>query len=203
LGQEEYNLLAQIAPTLAQSAAYPDFGMPWQEQTRIIGQALGRPEQAEAQIEKVEAQIAEAAQQHPILAGKTVAWITPAGEPGQFWVVGPDTPPMRFLTALGLSYPDELRALVGELDSAQISSERLDLLDVDVLLVRAANEEERAAIEADPIFQSLGVFQDNRVIFFVGADDPIYGALSFSTVLSLPYALEELVPQLVQAVERS
>ncbi|GIV79582.1 MAG: hypothetical protein KatS3mg050_3976 [Litorilinea sp.] len=201
--QEEYDLLAQIAPTLAQSAAYPDFGMPWQEQTRIIGQALGRPEQAEAQIEKVEAQIAEAARQHPILAGKTVAWITPAGEPGQFWIVGPDTPPMRFLTALGLSYPDELRALVGELDSAQISSERLDLLDVDVLLVRAANEEERAAIEADPIFQSLGVFQDNRVIFFVGADDPIYGALSFSTVLSLPYALEELVPQLVQAVERS
>src|SRR5690606_27198554 len=38
--QEEYELLSQIAPTIAQPAEYTDFGMPWQETTRLIGAAL-------------------------------------------------------------------------------------------------------------------------------------------------------------------
>jgi len=38
------------------------------------------------------------------------------------------------------------------------------------------------------------------VVWFVGYEDPVYGALSFSTVLSLPYALEHLVPQLAGAL---
>lgn len=42
--------------------------------------------------------------------------------------------------------------------------------------------------------------QDERTIFFIGTDDPIYGALSFSTVLSLPYAVDELVPQMVDVL---
>lgn len=199
---DEYATLSQIAPTLAQTDEYPNFGMPWQEQTRLIGQALGRADRADELVADVGGQIADAAAQHTALTGKTVAWANPTGEPGQFWVVGPDTPPMRFLTALGLTYPDAIAEVVGDLDSAQISSERLDLLDVDVLIVRTASEEQRAEIESDSIFQSLNVTQEGRVIFFVGAQDPIYGALSFSTVLSLPYAVEELIPQLTDAVSR-
>lgn len=114
-------------------------------------------------------------------------------------MVGENTPPLRFLTELGLTYDPALSEVVGELDSAQISSERLDLLDVDVLIVQASTAEEQAAIAADPLFSQLDVMKDGRVIFFVG-NDPVYGALSFSTVLSLPYALEELVPQLAAAV---
>ncbi|NJO83552.1 MAG: ABC transporter substrate-binding protein, partial [Blastochloris sp.] len=39
--QEEYDLLSQIAPTIAQSGEYIDFGMPWQETTRMIGATVG------------------------------------------------------------------------------------------------------------------------------------------------------------------
>lgn len=40
--QEEYELLSQIAPTIAQSGDYIDFGMPWQEATQMVGAALGK-----------------------------------------------------------------------------------------------------------------------------------------------------------------
>ncbi len=35
---------------------------------------------------------------------------------------------------------------------------------------------------------------------FLDVNDPLAGALSFSTVLSLPFLLDELVPQLAAAV---
>jgi iron complex transport system substrate-binding protein len=91
--------------------------------------------------------------------------------------------------------------VVGDLDSAQISRERLDLLDVDVLIVRVPTEEARAAIQNDPLFSLLNVARDGRIIFFVGVD-PLYGALSFSTVLSLPYALDGLVEQIAAVSAR-
>lgn len=196
---EEYATLTQIAPVLAQPAEYPAFGVPWQVQTRLIGQALGRAERADELVADVEAQIAAARAAHPAFATATVAWSFPASG-NQFWVVGPDTPPLRFLTDLGLNYPDALATIVGEQDSAQISSERLELLDVDVLIMRTATPAERDAIERNPLYNQLAVAREERTIFFVGPDDPLYGALSFSTVLSLPYAIEELVPDLAAAI---
>lgn len=199
--EDEYETLSQIAPTLAQSAEYPDFGMPWQEQTRLIGRALGREERAEDVIGDVEAQIAAAREAHPEFEGATVAWASPAAEQGQYWAVGPNTPPMRFLADLGLQMPADLAEAVGEQDSAQISNEQLTLLDADVLIFQVGAPEAREAIENDPLFQQLDAAQEGRVIFFVGQDNPVYGALSFSTALSLPFAVEALTPQLEAAVD--
>ncbi|MCS6828835.1 MAG: ABC transporter substrate-binding protein [Caldilinea sp.] len=196
---EEYGVLSQIAPTLAQSGEFDDFGMPWQEQTRVIGQALGRSGEAEALIADVERQIEAAA--NPAFAGKTIAWITPAAAPGKFGVTGPNTPPMRFLATLGFAYPTEVAESIGDQWSLRISSERLDLIDVDVLIVRTPTQESLDAVKAAPLFQQLQVVKDGRVIFFVG-DDPIYGALSFSTVNSLPYVIEHLTPMLLDAVNK-
>lgn len=195
--EDEYTTLSQIAPTLAQTGDVPDFGMPWQAQTKLIGQALGRAEQAEQLVAGVEAQIAAAAAANPQLQGATVAWASPA-EGGAFWVVGPTTPPLRFLTALGMSYPNAVAEFVGTADSQQLSAERLDLIDTDVLIFYAGTALAREAIESNPLYQQLNATQQGRVIFFEG-NDPIYGALSYSTVASLPYALERLVPLLLTA----
>lgn len=199
--EQEYETLSQIAPTVAQAGEYPDFGMPWQEQTRVIGRALGRAERAEQLIDEVEAKIAAAREAHPEFAGATVAWASPASDQGQYWVVGPNTPPMRFLAALGFKMPDALAQVIGERDSAQISSEQIHLLDVDVLIFRVGSEDERAALENNPLYQQLKVAREGRTIFFVGLADPAYGALSFSTVLSLPFAVDELAPRLAAALD--
>ena len=197
--EEEYETLSEIAPVVAQSGDYPDFGMPWQEQTRVIGRALGRAEQAEELVAEVETQIDAAREANPVFETSTVAWAFPADDAGQLWVVGPNTPPGRFLQSLGLQYPDDVADFVGEQDSAQISGERLELLDVDVLIMYTPTQAQRDALESDPIYNQLAVVQDERTIFFVGQNDPLYGALSFSTVSSLSFAIEELVPLLADA----
>jgi len=198
--EREYTTLSRIAPTLAQPGEYPDFGVPWQVQTRLIGRALGREELAEQRVAEVEAKIAAARAAHPEFEGATVAWAHPAGQ-GQYWIVGPNTPPMRFLAALGLELPPALASLIGDRDSGQISGEQIALLDVDVLIFQASSEAERQALEQSPLFRNLRVAREGRTIFFGGSTDVLYGALSFSTVLSLPYAVDHLVPLLAAAID--
>lgn len=197
----EYETLAQIAPTLAQSGDYPDFGMPWQEQTRSIGIALGRADLAKTRIAEVETAIEATAAAHPEFRDATVAWVSPADGEGQFWATGPTTPPLRFLGQLGFRMDDALAAAIGDGSSLQISSEQLDLIDADVLIVQTVTAEGRAAIESHPIVQGMRAVTEGRAIFFEATTVPAYAALSFSTVLSLPFALETLVPFLTAAVD--
>ncbi|MGH3927323.1 MAG: ABC transporter substrate-binding protein, partial [Pseudonocardiaceae bacterium] len=56
LDQNQYDLLSQIAPTVTQPEGVVDFGIPWDVQTRVVGQALGRSSQAEQLIGSVEKQ---------------------------------------------------------------------------------------------------------------------------------------------------
>ncbi|TQC47997.1 hypothetical protein EEB14_17300 [Rhodococcus sp. WS4] len=52
---------------------------------------------------------------------------------------------------------------------------------------------DRAALEADPMFTSLPIYREGRVTFLRRPEDPPVGAaLSQSTILSLPYAIDQV-----------
>src|SRR5690242_19370748 len=53
--QEEYDKLSQIAPTIPQSGDYIDYGMPWQACTQMMGDALGKHDEAAKLIADIEA----------------------------------------------------------------------------------------------------------------------------------------------------
>jgi iron complex transport system substrate-binding protein len=199
---KEYASLAAIAPTLAQPGDYPDFGVPWQEQTRLIGKALGKSAQAGALVQATEDKIAATRTATGSIEGKTVTWASPADEAATFWATGPTTPPMRFLAAIGMRFPEELGKLIGDKSSEKLSAERLDLLDADVLISYVQTDEARVKLQSDPVLQSLNVVKDGRWIIFVG-DDANYGALSYSTAPSLAFAAEKLVPLLAEAASKS
>ena len=71
--EKEYELLSKIAPTVAQSGDYADYGMPWDEMALNIGTAVGQPEKMQGVIDDVKDQIAQAAADHPEFEGKTAA----------------------------------------------------------------------------------------------------------------------------------
>ncbi len=96
--EDEYDLLSQLAPTLAQSGEYADYSMPWDEMALKIGQAVGQEDEAAEQVAAVKEQIETAAADHPEFAGKTAALVTPYE--GLF-VYGPDDPRTRMLGLLG------------------------------------------------------------------------------------------------------
>ncbi len=198
---EEYATLSEIAPTVAQGDAYVDFGVPWQEQTVVIGRALGQEARARELVAAMEERFAQVRAEHPEFAGATAAIAAPAGD-GQFFFSGPQHERQRFLTALGFELPDELVQIAGDSFYGTISGERLELLDTDVLIWTISSDEERATIEANPVYQQLAVAREGRAIFLdTSGDGDLAGpALVFSSVLSLPVVFDELVPQLAAAL---
>ena len=54
LTQEDYDNLSAIAPTVAQPPDYVGYGIPCDELTRTVGQAIGRPAAADELVASVE-----------------------------------------------------------------------------------------------------------------------------------------------------
>jgi iron complex transport system substrate-binding protein len=191
---EEYELLSEIAPTIAQSGDYIDFGMPWQEATQIIGDTVGKSAEAEALVAEVEDQFADARTEHPEFEGKTVAVVYSYGA-GSYGFYTDQDARGRFFTDLGFVIPEAFVEMAGENFYADISAERIDLLDQDLIAILNLQfiEGSREALEADPLFSQLSAVQEGRVLYL---EEQVENALGFSSVLSLPYALDAVVPQL-------
>lgn len=193
---DEYALLQEIAPTVAQPADYVDYGTPWQDMTRAVGQAVGKADEADALVADVEAIIAQVRADHPEFDGATSVVATPYQG---IWVYGPQDVRGRLLTMLGFDLPAGLAAITGAEFGGNLSMERADLLDVDVIIWLDAAEAEGEL--GGPVYSSLPVHTAGHEVFLDSYNDPLGGATSFVSVLSLPFLLDGLVPQLADALD--
>lgn len=194
---EDYELLTQIAPTVVQPEGYVDYGMPWQEITRVAGKVVGKAEEAEALITAIDERFAQIRAEHPEFVGATSVVATPYEG---IWVYGPQDLRGRLLTSLGFELPEGLAEVTGDEFGGNLSPERADLLDVDVIIWLDAEESEGPL--GGPVYQALPVHTEGREVFLDSYGDPLGGATSFVSVLSLPYLLDGLVPQLADALSK-
>ena len=189
INKETYDKLSQIAPTVVQSSAYPDEQTPWDVQTLTTGKALGKSTEAQALVDKVNAKIAEAKKAHPEFAGKVL--VEDYGpDKGQHYLIPAKDPRRALFDALGFT---------AQQDSGDVSEERLDLLNRDVLFVNGAT---RADMLASPVFARLDVVKSDRTIY-TSFSTPLAGALSYSGPNALLFALDIVVPQLANAVDNN
>jgi iron complex transport system substrate-binding protein len=195
LTEQDYELLAAIAPTIAQPGEYIDYGIPWEELTRTVGQVVGKAEASDALVADVEAQFAAAQEEHPDFVGATSVMATPYEG---VWVYGPEDVRGGFLTNLGFELPADLTEVTGAEFGGDLSDEHLDMLDVDVIVWLDA---EGLAEQAPGNYTSLAVHQDGREVFVDSFNSVLGGATSFVTVLSLPYLLDGLTPMLAAAID--
>jgi iron complex transport system substrate-binding protein len=194
---EEYEQLAAIAPTLPQSSEFVDYGVPWQEITRTLGQATGHSAEADAVIEEVEGLFATAADEHPEFAGATAS--VGALDPDIVYAYAPSDSRGTFMTDLGFAFTDEIVGLAGDKFYAELSAERLDLLDTDVLVWVTGTANGLDRLVQLPLYQGLDAVKEGRVVNLV--DPELSGAMSFNSPLSIPYALEQIVPRLAAAID--
>ncbi len=194
--QEEYDLLTQIAPTVAQPGEYVDYGIPWQLLTTITGKAVGKAAEAEQLVADVESLFAQVSAEHPEFTGASSIVATPYEG---IWVYGAEDVRGRFLTSLGFELPAGLDEITGTEFGGNLSMERADLLDVDVIIWLDAEAAEGEL--GGPVYSSLPVHTEGREVFLSSTGDPLGGATSFVSVLSLPFLLDGLVPQLVDAMD--
>lgn len=181
-----YDALSQIAPTVAQPTEDGTNPATWDEQTRITGQATGRTAEAEQVIADTQAKFDEVAQANPEFAGKALKL--------GFYIQGTPydmgTDDLRAQLFQGLGF--EVRP-----DSQTLSLEEQGRLDTDVLAVLGRP---RAEAEADPVFRAIPAVEQGRVVYLGAFDTEFTAALGYSSPLSLPFAIDDVAPELADAV---
>lgn len=193
---EEYRLLSNIAPTVAQPAEYVDFGTPWEVETRILGMATGNSAKADELVETIATRITQIKETHPQFQGKSaaVAFVY-LNQPGAY---ASQDPRARLLASLGFETPAAYDEIADGAFWVSFSAERLDLLNTDVVVWIASDAQGLADIRNLPLRRSFPPAAQGREIFL--GEIPA-GAFSFSSPLSLHYLLDLLVPALEAAVD--
>jgi iron complex transport system substrate-binding protein len=195
--EEQYQLLSEIAPTVA----YPEtaWSTPWRDVIEIVGDSLGKTEEATQLLQDIDDQIAEQAEAHPEFAGKTLAMV--ADSAGTFYVYEKSDPRVEFALDLGF----ESAPAVDELSTGEstfyytLSYENLDQLESDVLVSFAATEEEQQAFLESDAAGVMPQVQKGAVASLVGPD--LVAAVSPPTALSLTWGLDKFVSELSKAAQ--
>jgi iron complex transport system substrate-binding protein len=195
LTEEEYAILSERAAVVVPPEGYVDYGIPWEELTITVGRAVGREAEAREMVAEVEELFAQAREEHPEFAGASGVVATPYEG---IYVYGPEDVRGRLLTNLGFELPADLVEVTGEEFGGNLSEERSDMLDVDVIIWLDAVDVENYG---GPLYESFAVHTEGREVFLDSFNDPLGGATSFVSVLSLPYLLEGLLPMLEAAVD--
>ena len=197
--EEQYEQLSQIAPVVVPDEEYANFAITWQEATRATGEALGREDEALALVDDLEQAFADAADEHPEFSGKT-AIVAERFEAGETIVRTGNDVRAKFFEQLGFEIPTEIAKIApNEFGELYVPDELVTDLSKDLLVWNVGfAPDARATVEALPLYERLPVVQDKRVLWV--DDEVVSGAFSWGTVLSLQYALDELLPQIAETV---
>ncbi|AGZ42991.1 iron-siderophore ABC transporter substrate-binding protein [Actinoplanes friuliensis] len=194
----DYATLSKMAPTVAQPKDSVDYGVSWQDLTRTVGTAVGRKDQADKLVTDTEARFETIKKDNPSFVGATAMMATTWEG---YYVYGPQDPRGRLLTDLGFKLPDGLGEVTGKEFGANLSKERTDMLDTGLLIwLVDSYEPDKKKVQADPLYAKLKVKTEGRDIYLEN-EELVGAATSFISVLSLPFLLDKLVPQMAAAVD--
>lgn len=198
LSEQDHGTLSQIAPTLAPPKGAANFGISWQDATRTVGKAVGRSAAADKLVTDLETRLSSIKQEKTAYQGRTGLVVT--NYEGIF-VYGSEDPRSRLMESLGFTLPQGLAEITAGEFGKNLSRERTDLVDTDVLIWLVDDYEKAKTTAAkDPLYSALAVSKEGRDVV-IEDGETLGSATSFLTPLSLPYVLDKLVPQLDQAID--
>ncbi|MGG5173138.1 iron-siderophore ABC transporter substrate-binding protein [Pseudarthrobacter sp. J1738] len=200
LSKEDYTKLSQIAPVVA----YPEiaYGTPWQDATAMIGKALGKDAEATQLVKETEALVAEKAAKYPQIKDKTFIYgnLEPAKGDGVNVYSANDNRP-RFLSSIGMT----LAPVVAQKSKGSKefffpwSAEKANELDSDVFVTWVPDTTTAEAITKDPLLSQIPAVASGALV--ADTSNTLTLAISASSPLSLPWALDTFLPQLGKAAD--
>lgn len=198
LTQDEYDKLSKIAPVVGPLAANYTAG--WQEVTTAVGKALGMDDKAAKVVADVEAKITVAAEANPVFKDTTfiAGDLNVADSVISLYATGDSRP--RFLTALGMTQApivDE-NAKDGEFFMTW-AAERANELDADIFFTSATAGVD--AIKTNKLFAQIPAISKGGLVAVTSDMETL--AISAASPLSVPYALDKVVPAFAAGAEAS
>ncbi|WP_439600292.1 iron-siderophore ABC transporter substrate-binding protein [Devosia sp.] len=181
LNAEQYARLSQIAPTVA----YPDqpWSTPWQDVTKVIGQIVGKPAEAEQLVADTLKFVADETAKYPEIAGTTFAGVNDFD--GSIAVYDALDARMKFLTDIGLVLAPSVTELSPKDGSFfyPLSYELFDQLKSDILITYYETQAASDEFFAKPYAQSQAQYQKGAFASLVGVE--YVAAVSPPSALSL------------------
>lgn len=192
--QEDYDRLTQIAPVVA----YPTgpWVSAWQDQQRVVAQALGRSQAGEDLVKETEELIKQRGEDLGDAAGKTFIYGDTTQKLGFY---GPGDSRPRFFEALGLELAPVVKDNVTEDEFwREWPEERADELKSDLYISVAEDEAAAEKFKNDPMLRTIPAVAAGHSIFTTNKTD-VVSTLAPSP-LSLPHAVDVYVPAVRDAL---
>ncbi|MEU9599914.1 iron-siderophore ABC transporter substrate-binding protein [Streptomyces sp. NPDC048109] len=187
-----YDKLSRIAPTVGRTKGEKEpFSAPWQDNALHIAKALGKAEEGEKMVADIQGKLDAAKQAHPEFAEQTavvLSWYKDSVAPFTSTDVRG-----RLVTGIGFKYQTEIDKVAGGDFYTTLSPERVDLVDVDRVFV-INDKADQDALKKFELFTNLDAVKIGKVSYLLDSEGPAVGAaISQGTLLSMPYAVDELV----------
>jgi iron complex transport system substrate-binding protein len=194
-----YKTLSGIAPTVAYPGA--PWQTTWQDQTLLVGEALGKKADAEKLIAGIQDKIKQVAAEHPEFKDKT---ITVGSFGADNYVYMPGDPRVQILNEMGFKNAPGVEALqktnTKKEFSLTISKEKVADVDADVLIAYVDGIGTQEFL-SDPVYSSLGAVKSGGA--YALQDQQVISGMSAVSVLSVPWVLDKVLPGLSKAAAAS
>ncbi|MFD9366184.1 iron-siderophore ABC transporter substrate-binding protein [Streptomyces sp. NPDC060020] len=197
IDQAAYDKLSKIAPTVGRTKAEKEpFSAPWQDNAVHIAKALGQESKGTELVKGIQDKLDAARKAHPEFANQTavaLSWYKDSAAPFTSTDVRG-----RLVTGTGFTYQTEIDKIADGKFYTTLSPERMDLVDVDRIFV-INDKADTEALKKSELFANLAAVKNGKVSYLLDSEGPAVGAaMSQGTLLSLPYAIDELVKSVGQ-----
>ncbi len=185
-----YDRLSKIAPTVGYT---DDAGIAtWQENSTIIGKAVGRDADVQKAIAATTKIIQGVKGDLPGLVGRTFSYSF-YYEPGGLAVIDdPKTVSVQLYGELGMKLAPGVTTSVVD---RSLSMEKLGALDADFMLIGYATPALKTEMNANKLFTEIPAVKAGRVL---QVDAFTAGAVNNPTILNIPWQLDQLKPTLTK-----
>lgn len=197
IDEDTYKKLSKIAPVVVQQGKYEELQQPWDVTTEQIGRAVGKPEEAKRQVQKVKDKFDALKKRHPEWANKELGVATIEEE--KLAVFSEGDPRSRFFTQLGFKINPAYAGITKGKFYGEVSKENADLVDSDVLIwdqLSYSPKKGKASVTEDPIVSKLRAVKDGASVYL---EKDLEKAFGWQTVLSLDYVLDNIEKPLADA----
>ena len=191
--QDVYDTLTAIAPTIGLPEGATPYGSTVEETTILIARALGRDADGQQLLDDFDAYLAAQAEQYPAFADTTINYLDVF--PGGVWSYAEDYIILATLYDVGFKPIPATETVPAGESYVEVSSELLANYDADVLIVYPYDQTVEQIETENPTFAALQSVVEDRLFLL---DDL---ALANASVLSIPYALDRLLPEIDAALQ--
>lgn len=200
LSRSDYDTLSMIAPVVA----YPDapWATDWRSMIRINSLGLGRVQEGEALIQRIEQDIARRLARYPELRNKSAMFITHLDPTDlsvlRFYTANDSR--VKFFADLGLTSPGSIAALSrsGQF-SGEASIEQVDAFDDVDIFVTYGGKALLDPLSANPLMARMRAVKQGSMVMLGGG--PLATAAN-PTPLSIPWVLDDYLEALAAAARK-